>query len=263
MFNGEVGYRILRWLRPSRADAPPPDPGYGQPYASTLRSLLGERWEQAIRDKTVVDFGCGNGRGCVELAQHGARRVIGIDVRQDRIDAARALVRDAGVEARCSFAKRVDGERADYVVSVDAFEHFDDPEGILRTVRGLLVPGGTFVVSFGPTWYHPYGGHFFSVFPWSHLLFSERAQIRWRAEFKHDGATCFSEVEGGLNCMTIRRFEAMAARSGFGIAALRLVPIRRLRWLHNRMTREFTTALVECLLTRPSDPVTDLPATAG
>jgi hypothetical protein len=55
------------------------------------------------------------------------------------------------------------------------------------------------------------GGHLFSVFPWAHLIFSEQALIRWRSDFKSDGATRFSEVAGGLNQMTIRRFERLIA----------------------------------------------------
>ena len=70
--------------------------------------------------------------------------------------------------------------------------------------------GGCIFVSFGPTWYHPLGGHLFSVFPWVHILLTEDALIRWRAQFKTDGARKFGEVEDGLNQMTIRRFEAKA-----------------------------------------------------
>ena len=115
------------------------------------------------------------------------------------------------------------------------------------------------LVSFGPTWYHPLGGHLFSVFPWAHLIFSEEALIRWRSNFKADGATRFSEVAGGLNQMTIRKFEALIERSAFTFAALELVPIRKLRRFHSRLTREFTTAIVRCHLvprksTKPKIP---------
>ena len=41
----------------------------------------------------------------------------------------------------------------------------------------------------------------------SHVLFSESALVRWRALSRNDGATRFAEVAGGLNEMTIARFE--------------------------------------------------------
>ena len=47
------------------------------------------------------------------------------------------------------------------------------------------------------------------------------------------GQTRFSEVAGGLNQMTIKRFTGFIEGSGFEIARLELVPIRELRLLHN------------------------------
>jgi hypothetical protein len=79
-------------------------------------------------------------------------------------------------------------------------------------------------------------------------LFSESALIRWRANIRPDGATRFSEVEGGLNQMTIARFERLVAASQFRVESLETVPIGRLRPIHSRMTREFTTAIVRTKL---------------
>jgi hypothetical protein len=80
------------------------------------------------------------------------------------------------------------------------------------------------------------------------LLFSEKALIRWRSDFKTDGATRFREVAGGLNQMTITRFKELLKDGPFKVDALELVPIKKLRYFHNRMTYEFTTALVRCRL---------------
>jgi SAM-dependent methyltransferase len=136
------------------------------------------------------------------------------------------------------------------VVSLDAFEHFADPEAILQSMSTLLRPAGEVLVSFGPTWYHPLGGHLFSVFPWAHLIFSEQALIRWRSTFKTDGATRFGEVAGGLNQMTIAKFEQLVAGSHLKFTDLEVVPIRKLRRFHNHLTREFTTAIVRCRLVK-------------
>lgn len=183
----------------------------------------------------------------MEMALRGARRVIGLDIREEVLQSARRKALAAGVQESCQFATSTQ-ERADLVVSLDAFEHFQDPAGILRIMDTLLHPAGEVFASFGPTWYHPLGGHLFSVFPWAHLLFSEEALLRWRSTFKTDRATRFSETAGGLNQMTIRKFEELIEDSAFRFAALELAPIRRLRFLHNRLTREFTTAIVRCRL---------------
>jgi hypothetical protein len=86
------------------------------------------------------------------------------------------------------------------------------------------------------------------VFPWAHLIFTERSLIRWRSDFKTDGATRFHEVEGGLNQMTIRRFERLLAESAFRVVSFDTPPIKKLRPLHNRLTREFFSSYVRCTL---------------
>lgn len=115
-------------------------------------------------------------------------------------------------------------------------------------MRTLLKSDGCLFVSFGPIWHHPYGGHLFSVFPWAHLIFTEHALIRWRSDFKTDGATRFHEVAGGLNKMTIKRWEALVAQSGFKLTYFELVPIRPAKRLHCRLTREWFTSLVRARL---------------
>ena len=91
-------------------------------------------------------------------------------------------------------------------------------------------------------------GHLFSVFRWVHLIFSERALIRWRSHLREDGATCFSEVAGGLNQMTIRTFEELVRQSPLELTELELVPIRQLAPIATQITREWTTAVVRCTL---------------
>ncbi len=48
--------------------------------------------------------------------------------------------------------------------------------------------------------------------------------------------------------MTIRRFAKIVAASPLEFAEFEAVPIRRLRWIANRFTREFTTAIIRCRL---------------
>jgi SAM-dependent methyltransferase len=214
---------------------------------SKLEVLFGpEIWEE-IAGKTVIDFGCGTGTEAVTMACRGAALVEGIDIRSDVLDQARGAARKAGVADRCQFGSKATVQ-ADLVISVDAFEHFADPGAILAQFRSMVKVRGTVLISFGPPWYHPRGGHLFSVFPWAHLVFSEKALLRWRAHFKADGATRFHEVDGGLNQMTIRRFCQLVHESPFRFDHFEVVPIRKLRFLNNSVTREYFTSLVRCRL---------------
>lgn len=240
-------YRLLRKIAPTESRSMDGSAYQGK---SKLRTCLGEDLLRLIHDKTVIDFGCGEGLEAIDLVRHGARRVIGIDIRRSMLDKATQNVITAGLlSERCEFVMSTD-VAADVIVSLDSFEHFNDPVVVLNVMHNLLKPNGLVIISFGPTWYHPLGGHLFSVFPWAHLIFSEQALIRWRSDIRSDGATRFSEVEGGLNQMTIRRFEHMVAASRFRLEQLETVPIRKLRPLHTNITREFTTAVVRAKLIR-------------
>jgi SAM-dependent methyltransferase len=216
---------------------------------SKLRVLL-PGIEAEIRDKVVLDFGCGPGAEAKEMALLGAKRVIGLDISEKWLSLAREQAANAGVAARCDFVTRV-ATPVEVIVSIDSFEHFAEPYAVLQTMYSLLEPGGRVLISFGPTWYHPLGGHLFSVFPWAHILLKEEALIQWRAQFISDRARRFSEVEGGLNQMTIRRFEGFLKKSSFAVEQFELVPIRRLKPLHNPITREFLTTVVRCRLRKP------------
>ncbi len=240
----ELQYRLLSSLWPRLEDAEKPERG-------KLERLLGAAAVGRFRGRSVLDFGCGEGREVLDAVCAGAARAVGLDQRPEVLARARANAEAAGLAERCAFVTRWT-EPVDVIYSLDAFEHFADPAGILVEMNRLLKPGGELLISFGPPWRHPLGGHVFSVFPWAHLVFSESALCRWRATFKTDGARRFHEVEGGLNRMTIGRFERLVAESELRLDRFELVPIRPLRRAHVTWTREFTTALVRCRLVKPA-----------
>jgi SAM-dependent methyltransferase len=246
VIGGALGYWVLRRISRTGSTA---CSGTAYRCRSKLEVLLGPAIWERVRGRVVLDYGCGAGDDAIELARRGAGRVIGLDAVPRYLAAGRRAAATAGVAV--DFTERVK-EPVDVIVSLDAFEHFADPAGALAHMASLLAPGGVVLAAFGPTWYHPYGGHLFSVFPWAHLVFTERALLRWRADFKTDGATRFGEVEGGLNCMTIRRFERLVAASPLRCVRMEPVPIRG--WtplVRSRLTREAFTATVRCEL-RPA-----------
>ena len=241
---GEVGYKLLRRLVKVR-------PGNNVTTAydgvSKMEVFFGPEIWRDLADKTVIDFGCEAGIEAIDMAQHGVRRVIGVDIREAPLAAAREAAKKAGVSDSCVFTTQTD-EKVDVVISLDAFEHFADPSAMLKVMRGLLKDDGYVLACFGPTWFHPLGGHGFSIFPWSHLVFSEAVLMRWYREDTGRPAYHFEEVSGGLNKLTLRRFKKIVAQSDFQFESMEPVPIRRLKFFANSFTREFTTAVVKCKL---------------
>ena len=249
LIGGTLGYKILRAISPAE-----PAGMSGGSYAgrSKVETLLGKQIWDEIRDKTVIDFGCGPGLEAIEIANRGARHVYGIDINERWLSVARERAQAERCQNVSFFT--TPPEPADVIISIDAFEHFGDPAAILKIMSQMLQPQGVVLAAFGPTWYHPLGGHLFSVFPWAHLIFSEKALCHWRSHIRNDGAQRFSDVEGGLNQITIRRFERLVEESPFRIESLEAVPIRAARQFHNRLTREFLTAVVRCKLVHKKPP---------
>jgi SAM-dependent methyltransferase len=241
---GELGYRLLRALWSG-----PTDHLSGKAYANKdkLQLVLGLNVYEEFEGKIVVDFGCGEGLEAIRIAQNGAARVIGLDIQEQLLVRARENARKSSVCDRCEFTKSTD-EKCDVVVSVDSFEHFDNPAAILGIMRNLLKPNGYVWASFGPTWYHPYGGHVFSPFPWAHLIFTENVLLRRRFDIKRNKVARFKDVPEGLAQLSIRRFQQVVDESGFDFISFEAVPIRKLRFFANPMTREFTTSVVRCKL---------------
>lgn len=253
ILGGRIGYWMLRKVAPRGHVAPESESSAPD---SKLKLFFGDDFFDRIKGKTVVDFGCGPGTQAVEMAVMGAGRVVGLDIQQRALVSAAELARRHSVSDRCTFATGTGEKTADIIISKDAFEHFSDLPAILSQMSLLLKPGGYVLAAFGPTWLHPYGGHLFSAFPWAHLVFTERALIRWRADFKSDGATRFSEVEGGLNQMTIRRFEQIVDESPLRLEYLECLPIKGIPLLKSPILREFGSSIVCCkLIARDPKPV--------
>ena len=185
----------------------------GEPPAyanrSKLEVLLGPEIWAEVAGREVLDFGCGPGIEAVAMAKRGAAHVIGIDIRQKWLQEARVRAEAGGVADRCEFHTTW-SKPVDLIVCVDCFEHFADPAAILTQMHQLLRPGGKVLVSFGPPWRHPLGGHVYSVFPFAHLVFPESSLVKWRSTFKTDGARTIEE--SGLNKMTVKRFERWSRR---------------------------------------------------
>lgn len=243
ILGGKLGVAVLQRIAPR-----PPDTMQGRAYRnqSKIEVLLGPAVWDTVRGRTVVDFGCGAGDEAIEIALKGAGQVYAVDIQESLLDLGRKKAAACGCR-NIDFSTQPP-EAADLIISLDSFEHFADPQDVMQTMAGMLKPHGTVMIAFGPTWYHPLGGHLFSVFPWAHLIFSERALCQWRSQFRQDRATRFSQVEGGLNQLTIRRFLRLIKANAFEIVELKCVPIRGVAAFHNRLTREFLTATVRCVL---------------
>lgn len=203
----------------------------------------------------VLDFGCGRGHQSIAFARAGARRVMGLDIVPEYVRGAALLAAEHGVSDRVSFATEPPEAGAfDLVVSQNSMEHYPDPVSVLDAMSRLVRPGGRLVITFGPPWLAPFGHHmhFFLPLPWLNLWCPESVVMRLRARYRDDGARRYEDVTGGLNRMTLRKFERLVRRLGWPVEYRRYTAIKRLPVVtHVPILRELATNHVTAVLRKP------------
>lgn len=110
----------------------------------TLRPMLPD-----FRGKRVLDLGCGYGWHCVYAAENGAASVVGIDISEKMLAAARARTKAANVRYVREAIEDADfpPESFDVVLSSLALHYVWDFGAVVKKVRRFLAAGGTFVFS--------------------------------------------------------------------------------------------------------------------
>lgn len=246
--------------------------------AGLVRDYLAPRGD--LRDKTVLDVGCGLGGKTVAYAQAGARMVIGCDLSVDNLRAAAAYA--GGVERGAPRASgsvtaflAADAARLpapdgcfDAVIANDAMEHFTAPAAALAEMARVTRKGGAIWLFFTPH-FSPLGSHLYDYIyiPWCHLLFSRRrlqGAVREVLRGRFPAASSeqteesvrriMASFDSDLNHMSIQRFFRLVRRApGLRVTFKELRPAKyrflspatRVPWV-----RELFTGTVVCRLER-------------
>ena len=97
--------------------------------------------------KRVLDLGCGYGWHCLWAAQHGAARVVGLDLSEKMLEVARQKNTFEQIEYRRCAMEQAEFEPGsfDVVLSSLALHYIADYAALVRRVHGWLAPGGRFI----------------------------------------------------------------------------------------------------------------------
>ncbi len=95
-----------------------------------------------VKNKSILDVGCGSGRYSVDFAQRGAKEVIGIDFSSEMIHLAVHRAIQKNVSTRCTFIQGNFLQQKfmrtfDVVTAIGLFDYVHDPEVFLSQCHQL------------------------------------------------------------------------------------------------------------------------------
>ncbi len=199
---------------------------------------LAVRFSGVKKGDRVLDVGCGTGLLSLKFLERADCRVVAADssadmlrLFQDKIDAldlqprVRCVRQDA---ARLRFPRR----SFDIVAATVALHHVQDKLPMLRTIRGILKPGGRFVL--GDVDVDTTGDH---TDPQRLARILEFLKAEIVLALKEGGLPAFNRMYDngkrhilnlGEYCVSARQWKALCLRAGFRRVAVRPVP--SFRW---------------------------------
>ena len=100
--------------------------------------------------KHILDVACGTGVLIPDYLARDVASVTAIDIALEMVKICREKFRQENVEVICGDVEETDFQRKfDCIMVYNAFPHFHEPENLIRTLTGLLAPGGSLTIAHG------------------------------------------------------------------------------------------------------------------
>ena len=193
-------------------------------------------WGVEIKDRAVLDIGCGSGGLTIALAENSAA-CVGIDLNPVHVEAASRLANARALSSEFAtvdillpdqLEKFLTGRVFQVIVLSEVLEHLvrrDNVARLLNEIKKYLTETGYVYVSF-PPWFNPFGGHQagwprIRYCPWFHLYPEWLQRVVAPAQIGQ-----YRDFEKELNHLTIACFERTAREAGFMIAKKELFHLR-------------------------------------
>tara|TARA_B100000963_G_C22439795_1_gene586041 strand:+ start:94 stop:831 length:738 start_codon:yes stop_codon:yes gene_type:complete len=177
-----------------------------------------------FKNKSILDFGCGHGALCLDIARSYPRRVLGIDLEENLLNFANEnLIKNYSKYSNIVSFKKIDliseniNEKFDYIVSKDTFEHSLELPKVLDKMFDLLNNGGKAYIGFGPLYNFYNGDHARTrlYLPWLHLAFSEKFIINRLNKVNKIQIKSIQDL--GLSKYSLKEYEKFFKESKFKI----------------------------------------------
>ena len=195
-----------------------------------------------LKDKIVLDAGCGLGGRTAYYSEKGATSIVGIDMDESHIKYAREFaefkkIKNTTFQVANFIDIPLESDQFDVIILNDVMEHIriDYLERALPELRRVLKPGGRLFLEF-PPWTSPFAAHLYDQIsiPWCQFLFREKTLLKF-IETKSTGTRMgnLSSIEHfkELNRLNKKPFIKMMKRLDFVEVHFRQVIIKNLNFL--------------------------------
>jgi ubiquinone/menaquinone biosynthesis C-methylase UbiE len=239
----------------------------------------------SLHGQTVLEVGCGHGGISCFAAVVGAKRVVGIDVNTTNLNRAQSFAAEVAADLQVpslpveflemdAYALTLPPDSFDIVLADNSFEHFLQPQEVMRQSFHVLRPGGRLVVPGFSSIYSKYGLHLKNgiKMPWANLVFRERTIVRAMQRLAAENPTLETiypglrrspqtvadlRKHGDLNDITYRKFIRMAEEVGFAVERFHAFKthagygVAMLPWLKRSILRDIFSTGATAILRKP------------
>jgi SAM-dependent methyltransferase len=156
-------------------------PSYG-PFTQTEDEL---GLFEDLKEKRVLEIGCGSGHSLLYMAEKGAGELWGVDLSSNQIAAAKETLKEHSHKLYCAPMEKDIGLSKSYfdvVYSIYAVGWTTDLSCTYRLIHSYLKPGGYFIFS----WDHPLYPH----------MKSDNGEIRLDGSYQKEGVTTYPNFKG-------------------------------------------------------------------
>lgn len=192
-----------------------------------------------LEGRDIADIGCGDGIMALGLCQRvHPRRLVGYDIRPTDPDlllararaenAVSALPPELDFRASAPSGIPAPDHEFDFVYSWSAFEHIEDPVGVLREIRRVLRPTGHFFLQLWPFHRSAKGSHLWDWFEedFHHLVRNERDIVAdMQASDRHppEWTSYMAREFEHLNRITLSELQRSVLAAGFEVQRVELM----------------------------------------
>lgn len=194
-----------------------------------------------LKDKTVLDAGCGLGGKTVLYAEMGCKAIFGIDMDENHINYAKDFSDENDISNSDFMVGNLstlpfESDTFDIIFLNDVVEHIRKPLLIktLSECKRVVKTNGQICLEF-PPWTSPFAAHLNIIVPWSHLYLSEDTLIQL-ARRNESGSRLgkLSNIEHflELNHITIKEFKEIIKKLDFKIINYEEIMLKNLKLLN-------------------------------